>query len=163
MHIETKREKSSFLSKMLYRLTYKLDFDDVVTKSRNYEDRKKELHKLIIKKNDKPVIIQESISTHIDNWEEFKIKHIYADMHTFISSIKIIEELDFIDKIVYYPNISGYHVYEKDKNTSVATIVIDDFCITLTAWEISDGKAVDILTVCLHEIIKFQDKTTEIL
>jgi hypothetical protein len=156
VHISTTKTKSSFLARFIYRMTNKLDLDEVIAESQNYQARSNLLNVLNKNKDLKPTISQKHISTHIDSWEEFTIQHLYADMQTFQKAKKKILELDFVSDIKYYNNMASYEIFEKGIEDSVSTIKIDDYCITLTAWNISDGKAIDILTPCILFIEEFQ-------
>lgn len=155
MHVKYKKEKSSLIGRLMYWVQYKIDLNDVLSESGVREKQQQILNKLTASRNDRPTIQFKEITTHVAEWNEFTIEHLYADMRTFdISKKDMINQIDWISDIEYDTNMTSYRFLD-EKGHSKATIHIDDFKIVLSAWEISDGQAVDILTIIVNEIEEF--------
>ncbi len=144
---------NNFFSNKLYKLLYGAKLENIKKESSNYFNKKEQLFFLIKNEMEKPFIKIEEINTHIDSWEEYTIEHIYADMQVLKKAFIKIRLLPNIKDIQLNSNTLSYDfIMEQGK----ASIVVDCYKIRLIAWNLSKEKSIEILNLCIDEIIKVQ-------
>lgn len=165
MHIYTKKSKENgFINRLIYRVFHQDDIADVVFDSENSSERQKLLNKLIEEEMTTASIYKEEIPTHIEDFEEFTIQHIYADMQVLKKSFIKIKKLSYI-KEIKYNNKSSHYSLMGNNDTELAYVSVDDYTIKLVvAGHILDEKeSIEILNFCIDEISKIQFSSKNII
>ena len=141
--------KKNFFSKL-----FNNNLEKSIRESKDYTERQQTLNHLIKNEMRKPSIKKQEIITHIDDWEEYTIQHIYSDMQVLKKSFTQIRLLPNIKDIKYNSNTTTYNlIMEKGS----ASIIVRNYEIKLTAWNLSEEKSIEILNLCIDEIIKVQN------